>query len=61
MLLPSDPAILLSFLNMKLRDDYDTVEQLCDDLDIDADDFEAALDKAGIEYFHEGKRFVFKS
>ncbi len=59
--LPSDPAILLSYLNMKLRDDYDSVEQLCDDLDIDADAFNRTLDKAGIEYYAEGKRFMFKS
>ncbi|MDE5786825.1 MAG: DUF4250 domain-containing protein, partial [Duncaniella sp.] len=59
--LPSDPAILLSYLNMKLRDEYDSVEQLCDDLDIDADVFNRAIDKAGIEYFAEGKRFMFKS
>ncbi len=59
--LPSDPAILLSYLNMKLRDDYDSVEQMCDDLDIEPEELNKALDKAGLEYFPEGKRFTFKS
>ena len=33
-MLPKDPVMLLSFINLKLRDyDYD-LEALCDDLDV---------------------------
>lgn len=53
--------MLLSFLNMKLRDDYDSVEAMTDDLDISPDRFKELLDRAGIEYFAEGRRFVTKS
>ena len=33
-MLPNDPAMLLSYINMKLRDQYDSLERLCYDLDI---------------------------
>lgn len=33
--LPSDIYVLVSFLNMKLRDYYKNLDELCDDLDID--------------------------
>lgn len=56
--LPSDPAILLSFLNMKLRDYNPSVEALCRELDIDPDEFAQYIAKRGISYFEPGKRFV---
>lgn len=56
--LPDNPAILLSFLNMKLRDAYSSPEELCRAMDIDAPDFEAYIKARGISYFPEGKRFV---
>ena len=37
--LPQDPYLLLSFVNMKLRDAYPTLAALCEDLGAD----EAAL------------------
>ena len=55
--LPSDPAMLLSFLNMKLRDSYASLEELCDDLDIDRDALIKRMDDAGFEYSAENKRF----
>ena len=33
-MLPQDPVMLLSYMNMKLRDNYSSLEALCDDLDI---------------------------
>lgn len=57
-ILPSDPAILLSFLNMKLRDEYETPEALCKNLDIDPGEFNEYITSRGISYFPEGKRFV---
>ena len=34
MTIPKDPMILLSFLNMKLRDEYPSLEELCKAEDI---------------------------
>ena len=31
-MLPKDPMILLSYLNTHLRDDYPTLDALCEDL-----------------------------
>lgn len=57
--LPQDPFMLLSFINMRLRDgDYDSLEQLCDDLGISPDDLKARMGAAGFEYLPEGKRFA---
>ena len=35
--IPKDPAMLLSFVNLKLRDYYKSLDEMCDDLDIDRD------------------------
>lgn len=48
--LPSDPYMLLSVVNMKLRDQYSSLEALCDDLDIAPEDIEEPLKKAGYVY-----------
>lgn len=55
--LPEDPMMLLSVVNMKLRDSYDTLDDLCEDLDIDKDDLVRRLSAAGFEYSPEHKRF----
>lgn len=47
---PKDPAMLVSWLNMKLRDFYPSLEGLCDDLEIDRSDLEKRLGEAGFEY-----------
>lgn len=33
--LPNDPVMLLSVINMKLRDSYKSLDELCDDLQLD--------------------------
>lgn len=55
--LPADPAMLLSFLNMKLRDAYASLDELCDDLDIDREALLKRMADAGFEYSAENKRF----
>ncbi|WP_347493503.1 DUF4250 domain-containing protein [Ruminococcus sp. HUN007] len=37
-MLPNDPAILLSVINTKLRDQYSSLAALCDDLDVSEDE-----------------------
>ena len=56
--LPKDPAILLSFVNMKLRDLYPSLSALCDDLDADEDELRRTLSAIGYEYSAEKNAFV---
>lgn len=50
-MLPSDPMILLSFINTKLRDDFDSLERLCEVLDTDPEEISRKL--ASIDYFYD--------
>ena len=42
-MLPSDPIMLLSVVNMKLRDSYASLDALCDDLDVSEDEIVSRL------------------
>ncbi len=55
--LPGDPAMLLSIINMKLRDCYASLDELCDDMDISRETLESTLAEAGFEYSEENQRF----
>lgn len=55
--IPSDPFMLLSFLNMKLRDEYDSLDSLCDDMGIDKDAIVEKLRDAGFKYSVEQNKF----
>ena len=55
--LPQDPFILLSYINTKLRDDYSSLDSLCDDLGIDRKVLEQRLSEAGFEYSPENNKF----
>ena len=48
MKIPKDPYILLSYINTKLRDEFHSLEDLCQSLDIDRTELEAVL--GGINY-----------
>ena len=50
MQLPSDPDILLSYINTKLRDDYPSLDDLCESLDIEKDRLAENLLSAGHKY-----------
>lgn len=52
--LPKDPMLLLSVVNMKLRDFYESLDCLCEDMDIDQNEL---LDKmAAIDYTYDADR-----
>ena len=55
--LPKDPIMLLSFINMKLRDIYSSLDELCDDMEVDRAELEARLGQAGYEYSAENNKF----
>ena len=48
--LPQDPYILVSFVNMKLRDAYPSLAALCDDLGADEAALREKLRAAGFTY-----------
>ena len=56
--LPKDPAMLLSAVNMKLRDFYDSLDALCDDLDVARESIETSLAGIGYTYDAEKNQFV---
>lgn len=58
MALPKDPILLLSVVNMKLRDFYSSLDALCDDLDEDKNEITARLSAAGYEYDDNFNQFV---
>ena len=57
-MIPNDPMILLSYINTKLRDEYKSLDLLCDDLQIDRDELESKLSGIDYTYNPELNRFV---
>lgn len=55
--LPQDPAMLFSFINMKLRDQYASLDDLCDDIDIDKSLLIDKMAQCGWEYSPEHNKF----
>lgn len=55
--IPQDPFMLLSFVNMKLRDQYTSLDELCDDLNVTREELDAVLQSAGFEYSEEQKKY----
>lgn len=58
MILPQDPNMLYSLINMKLRDEYPSLSSLCEGLDINEADLRRQLADAGFRYDAENNRFV---
>lgn len=52
-----DPNILVSIINLKLRDYYSSLENLCEDMDIDINILENSLEKGGFSYNKEVNQF----
>ena len=57
-MLPKDPVMLLSFINLKLRDYYSSFEAFCDDLDVDAKEIADKLAAIDYHYNSEKNQFV---
>lgn len=54
---PNDPMMLFSAVNMLLRDEYSSLDELCQREDVDKDDLCARLAAAGFEYNAEQNKF----
>lgn len=60
-MLPQDPVMLLSFVNMKLRDQYGSLEAMADDLEISREELAeicTRLEGIGYKYNQEQNKFV---
>lgn len=56
--LPTDPMILLSFVNTKLRDFYSSLDALCEDADISKEEIISKLATIDYTYNAELNKFV---
>ena len=56
--LPNDPIMLLSVINMKLRDQYKDLDDLCDDMNIIKTDLIDKLNQVDYVYDLETNQFV---
>ena len=59
-MIPNDPNMLLSMINTYLRDRYDSLETLADDLSIRLEDITSRLASIGYEYDSIQNRFILK-
>ena len=55
---PKDPVMLLSFVNMRLRDEYENLDELCAALDLDKTELTEKL--AAIDYHYDAETNQFK-
>ena len=56
-MIPKDPMMLFSFVNMKLRDEYPSLDELCASMDIDRQWLVEKLATVGFEYSEENNKF----
>ena len=55
--LPEDPMMLYSFINMKLRDFYPSLDALCEDMNVEKEVIVRTLKRVGFEYNPAKNRF----
>ena len=55
--LPRDPFMLMSIINMKLRDCYPTLDALCEDMNIEKEVLTTTLGSIGMEYNPDTNKF----
>ncbi len=56
--MPKDPVMLLSYVNLKLRDFYSSLDLLCEDLDADRNELIEKLASIDYHYDEEKNQFV---
>ena len=56
--IPKDPVMLMSFLNTQLRDNYDSLDELCAVYDLDKAEISRKLDAIAYHYDSERNQFV---
>lgn len=58
MQLPNDPVMLMSVINLKLRDFYSNLDALCEDMNVDKGELSEKLSSVGFEYDEEHNQFI---
>jgi len=58
MSLPSDKNMLLSFVNMKLRDEYSSLDDFCYGEDVSREEVEEKLFSIGYSYSADKNAFI---
>lgn len=56
-MIPKDPVMLLSFVNLKLRDFYKDLDALCEDMGVEKQEITDRL--AAIDYRYDGEQNQF--
>lgn len=57
-MIPNDPVMLLSFVNLKLRDYYQSVDDFCEDMDLDKQAILDKLSAIGYVYNEDRNQFI---
>ena len=57
-MIPKDPVMLLSFANMKLRDFYSSLDDMCEDLQLDRKELEKKLGTIDYGYDEKANQFI---
>lgn len=57
-MLPTEPTILVSVINTKLRDEYPSLDALCEALDEDREEIIQTLAKIDYKYDETKNKFV---
>ena len=55
--LPKDPMMLFSVINMKLRDCYSSLDEHCEDMNVNKHELVNQLKASGFEYSAEHNKF----
>ncbi len=58
MTIPKDPIILLSFINTHLRDNFSSLEELCDSFMINKEELIQKLHSIDYHYNHNTNQFI---
>lgn len=56
-MLPKDPTMLFSVVNTKLRDFYESLDSLCEEMGADRQEITDRLESAGYHYNKERNQF----
>lgn len=57
-MVPKDPVMLLSFVNLKLRDYYNNLDALCEALNVTKEEIEQKLESIDYRYDAEQNQFI---
>lgn len=54
----TDPNILLSYINTKLRDNYSNLDALCEDLDLNKEEINNILNSIDYYYVKKENKYI---